>query len=394
MPSISDIVLGNIESISDSYALNITAPGHKLQELSESVHKLPGYVLSFERVEPVTDRSLVAVDGGNALEQLSGGDLMVAGATIGEGWHSKPLYASVDDYPSEAFFEFMPHTSNNDKLQKSIRAALELRVLEAVPADFKIIDGAYVGNVSAVLYALIDSDVAVSNGLLELNFFDSDGLLQKAIASILRPSRKNLGNVVAVVKSDSSMVYTKKFIQELGFDELKVTDRILASRLLKPGEFLVPRNINSNPGLIAGLKKTLSSPTFGEGSSDKRKLKSMLEGTAEALESLSTMETQEGVLWTTYFKPTAWSKYANAVKIEFPFYKSFAGEQVEDFARRMVQMVDQDILEENVLEPWCQYAADKGAKDVSHAMNMVKGHLLSSAEVDEVLRGLFRGYRT
>lgn len=394
MPSISDIVLGNIESISDSYALNITAPGRKLQELADTVHKLPGYILSFDRIAPVTDKSLVAVDGGNALEQLSGGDLMVAGATIGEGWHSKPLFGSIEEYPSEAFFEFMPHTSNNDKLQKSIRAALELRVLEAVPADFKIIDGAYVGNVSAVLYALIDSDIAVSNGLLELSFFDSDGLLQKAMGSILRPSRSNPGNVVAVVKSDSSRVYVKKFVSELEFDDLKVTDRILASRLLNPGEFLVPRNINSNPGLIAALRKRVSDASFGEGSSNRRKLSSMVSGTADALEALSTFETQEGILWTTYFKPTAWSRFANAVKIEFPFYATVDGETVEEHARKLVQMVDQDILEENVLEPWCQYAADKGAKDVSHAMNMVKGHLLSSAEVDEVLRSLFRGYRT
>lgn len=394
MPSISDIVLGNIESISDSYALNITAPGRRLQELSEAVHAIPGYVLSFDRVAPIVDKSMIAVDGGNALEQLSGGDLVVAGATIGEGWHSKSLFGSVEDYPSEAFFEFLPHTSNNDRLQKSIRAALELRVLEAVSADFKVIDGAYVGNVSSVLYALIDSDVLVSNGLLELNFFDSDGLLGRAIWSALNPSRENLGNVVAVVKSDSSVVYTKRFVEELKFDELRVTDRILASRLLNPGEFLAPRNINSNPGLIAGIKKFLGSSNFGENSSDKRKLASMLRGTAEALESLSTAETEEGVLWTTYFKPTAWSKYAKAVKIEFPFYVSSKGEKVEDFARRMVQTVDQDILEENVLEPWCQYSADRGAKDVSHAMNMIKSHLLDSSDVDEVLRSLFRSYRT
>jgi len=394
MPSISDIVLNNIESISNSYALNIAEPGHVIEELSKNLRGKDSFIKTFERIDPITDRSMIAVDGGNAMEQLAGGDLLVAGATIGEGLSTKPLYDTIEEYPSEAFFEFLPHTSNNDKIQKAIRAALELRIHQQTPADIKIIDGAYLGNVSTVLYALLDSDPKVSNAILKLNNFDKDGLLKDAIKALLNPSRKNLTDVIAVVKSDSSSVFAKKFMKDYSIKEVNLTDRILASRILLPGEFFSARSMDSNPALVATIAKGLSS-RLQEESLDLAALNKMVKGNQDALARLGANDiTEEDVLWTTYFKPTAWSRYAKAIKIEFAFYNTTTTESLEDFTRKVVQIVDQDIVEENILEPWCQYTADVGAKGVSQAMNIIKSHLMASADEDEALRSFVRNYRT
>lgn len=399
MTSISDIVLGNIESISESYAQSVTEPGRIIQELSTKLHSDDSKAIhKFERIQPITDKSLIAVDGGNAMEQLTGGDLIVAGATIGEGLQSKPLFETVEEYPSEAFFDFFPHSSNNDKIQKAIRAALELRILELVPSDYKIIDGAYMGNISTVLFALLDNDPNVSNAILKLNNFDEDGLMMRCIDSLLRPSEKNNINVIAVVKNDSSKVFAKQFLKGISTNEVALTDRILASRILNPGEFLAPRNIDSNPALIAALEnRKRSGHNFGDKSLNKAKLHTLLTKRAGQLRALRSPEEDRaelGILWTTYFKPTAWSQYAKAIKIEFPFRNSMTSEDLITYTRKVVQIIDQDIVEEGILEPWSQYTADVGAKGVSHAINMVKSHLLATSDEDDALRGLVRGYRT
>lgn len=393
MASISDIVLRDIESISQAYALNITEPSRILQHLAQDIRDEGELIQTFDRIAPITDRSLVAVDGGNASEQLAGGDLIVAGATIGEGLHSKTLYENPDDYPTEVFSSIVPHTSSNDRLEKSIRAALELRVLQSTPADLKIIDGAYVGNVSAVLYALLDREPAVSNGLLELNWFDTDGLLKESMSNLLYPSRKNTSNIIAVPKSDSSRVYANKLLDAYNV-QLNLTDRILASKLLKPGEFFTPRNIDSNPALISTLTKNLKLPDFAEKSSNRKMLVTMLQDKAGLLTRLGLAPTEEGLLWTTYFKPTAWSEYSKVIKIEFVFYANETKQTPIERARELIQIIDQDIVDEAVLEPWAQYMADRGAKGVSDAINIVKNYLLSSVESASELSGLIRGYRT
>lgn len=393
MASISDIVLRDIESISQAYALNITEPSRILQHLAQDIRDEGDLIQTFDRIDPITDRSLVAVDGGNASEQLAGGDLIVAGATIGEGLHSKTLYENPDDYPTEVFSSIVPHTSSNDRLEKSIRAALELRVLQSTPSDLKIIDGAYVGNVSAVLYALLDREPAVSNGLLELNWFDTDGLLKDSMANLLYPSRKNTSNIIAVPKSDSSRVYANKLLNAYKV-QLNLTDRILASKLLKPGEFFTPRNIDSNPALISTLTKNLKLPDFADKSSNRKMLITMLQDKAGLLTRLGLAPTEEGLLWTTYFKPTAWSEYSKVIKIEFVFYANETKQTPIERARELIQIIDQDIVDEAVLEPWAQYMADRGAKGVSDAINIVKNYLLSSVESASELSGLIRGYRT
>lgn len=394
MASISDIVIRNIDSISNSYAVNIAEPTRIMQQLGEQVRKDGTFIKKFERIPAITDRSLIAVDGGNAKEQLSGGDLIVAGATIGEGIRSKPIYPSPDSYPAEVFNSVIPHTSNNEKIEKAIRSALELRILEQTPSDIKIIDGAYLGNISSVLYALIDHDPIVSNAVLELNDFDSDGFLESAMHNLLYPPRSNDAYVIGVAKSDSSKVFSRRLLKEYN-TTLTITDRMLAGRLLRPGEFFDPRTEQSNPGLISSLRKNIALPDFGKNSLNRSSLLKLVNDKAGLLNRMGTEDpTEEGILWTTYFKPTAWSEFAKAVKVEFVFYPSGTSQTVVEKATEIIQIIDQDIIDESILEPWSQYMADRGAKGVSDAMNILKNHLLSTVESPAELRGLMRGYRT
>lgn len=395
MSSISEEVLKHLDQIIESYGQHITKPNDTLTLLSDRVRDEQKLVLSFSPISPMTTKSLIAVDGGNAEERLSGGDLIVAGATLGEGLNTLHLYNSPDDYPAEVFSDIFPHMTANTKVQKSVRAALELIVLQKAKADYKIIDGAYIGNVAEVLYGLIDDHPVVSNTLLELNWFDDEHYLRDALNTVLYPPRSNDSGIFAVVKSDSSTVYVKTLAQEYSFlNDFIMTDRMLSSRLLRPGEFFTPRSVESDLGLVSSLKKKIGMEGFGKKSSNKLLLFDMIRDKAEALTRLSTIDpTEEGVLWTTYFKPTQWSVYHNTVKIEFPYYYD-KNETVEEHARKIIQIIDQDIMDGNILEPWCQYYADKRAKDVSPSINIIKNHLVSTLAPESALKNIVRNYRT
>lgn len=396
MPSITDIVLSDITNISDAYVRNIAEPSHKLQKISEEIRESGKYIVPFESKPLDSNTSLVAIDGGNASEKLSGGDLIVAGATLGEGIKSKKIFTGSEEVPSEVFSTILPHKSYNDKIEKSMRALLELRILAAVNADVKIIDGAYLGNISQILYALIDQESSVSDAVLEHNFFDSDGLLNKALTEILYPPRPRGNNIIAVPKSDSSMYYVNNILDKFNLKDLGLSDRLLAARILKPGEMLVPRQIQSNPGLESSLTKSIGMEGFASKSIDKPSLMKLVSDKAGLLRRLGLSDhTEEGLLWTTYFKPHAWHEHSSVIKIEFLHYHNDRGVMpILEKAKDSVQKIDADIIDSNILEPWSQYQADLGAKQVSVAINILKNHLITNAQTGAEAMSIVRGYRT
>jgi hypothetical protein len=394
MTSITDIALGNIAGISEEYTRNIAEPSRALQKVAEDIRHDGKLIRSFERKELDPNLSMVAIDGGNASEKLAGGDLIVSGATLGEGINSRRLYASEDEIPSEVYSTIISHTSSNDKIEKSIRALLELRILAETKADIRIIDGAYLGNISSVLYALLDKDPRVSNAILEYAEYDKDGLLAKAMKEILYPSRTKDNLIIAVPKSDSSVYYINHMLSEYNLKDLGITDRMFASRVLNPGEFFTPRNIESNPGLVSSLSKTITFDDFGDKSSNKSALSKLVNDKAGLLRRLGQETTEEGLLWATYFKPSIWHEHSPVIKIEFLYHSGDNKETPEEKARQLIQIVDQDIVDDSIQEPWSQFHADRGAKQVSVAISILKNHILNNVTSSYEAAGMLKGYRT
>lgn len=394
MVSITEIVLRNIGSVGDSYVSNISEPSRVLEHVGGVVRDSGGLILPFEAKALSPGVSLCAVDGGNASEKLSGGDLVVAGATLGEGAKSARVW-DEGDIPAEVWVSVLPHLSSNDLVEKSMRALLELQVLADAGTDVRIIDGAYLGNVSQVLYGLTHRDSRVVNVILDTILGDSSGRLERIFSDILHPPRDRDNLIVAIPKSDSSTVFVDGVLAEHGLGGFGFTDRLFASRVLLPGEFLMPRKLETNMPLVGSLEKSLSLPDFGVGVSDRGALLGLVSDKPGLLRRLGQGPTELGLLWTTYFKPSAWDKFGAVVRIEFLFHADESSVRVEDKARELIALVDQDIIDSTILEPWCQFYADRRAKDVSTAITIVKTHLLNQpgSSTADVL-GLLRKYRT
>lgn len=389
MPSISSILSANIEGIIDDYTTHAGVLSKIAPTLREQL-EADGRIVSFDR-GTVQDKTLVAIDGGRLKEDMAGGDLIVIGATAGEGHSSKTAY-SEETIPAEAFAAVLPHRVANEKLAGGIMSALELRMLELAKADIQIIDGAYVNNVSQVLFTLIDNDDETIDNFFKAINFDEDGLLRQSMTKVMYPPRDGSRVLIALPKSDTARVYAHDYIND-EFAQTLISDRVLASRLLLPGEMLLPRNIASNNALISRLEKR----NFRRYEGPHQELyESMFTMMLEYFRRMNTPEeVEEGILWATYFKPYVGTPQSKAMKIEFPFYPLSGNDSgVVDHARELVGMVDADMIDGFVIEPWCQYMADVRAKDVSAAKDIIKNYLISTIEDSYDLAGLLRNYRT
>lgn len=390
MPQVTELLVNQIEGIANNYALNVSEPSKKLMNMREEILEEGELIKSFT---PKTDTSISisSIDGGSLVQQLAGGDMLVTAATLGEGYHSTPLYPTDDDTPAEAFCQILPHKQSNTELLSAMRALLELRVWHKSESAVRIIDGAYLGNVSTLLFTLIKAEKYSRDILLSYNDFDSDFVLQDAINGLLSKEINKNKITVAVPKSDSSTIYVNHLFEiddALGY---KLTDRSLASVLLKKGEFFQARKLATNNVIVERLEKIKGDEDFIKKSLASALLNRILKNRGAQLKEIGG---ENGVLYTTYFKPHRWSDSAPVIKLEFLFDEEQVGMSLDEYTEYIVSVVDSDIIDESIMEPWSQWLADRRAKEVSTGAEIIKSHLIATVTTEHEITGLTRKYRT
>jgi hypothetical protein len=383
MPSsIAEGILLYLDKLGEDYARVVHAPNHLLDEKERELRELGEFIHSFSAENVLTDKTLVAIDGGRASQQLSGGDLIAVGATLADGVNSVPKYK--DEPISEAYATIVPHTSDSEtSFGARIMAALELRVLEQANTDYIIIDGAYLGNTSEVLFGLLSKNPDAVEKLLH---FNEDGKLNNAMMRLLRPPRDNSSGIVAVPKSDSSFVQSKEMFGDTPAAR-QISDRKLTTHMLAPGEFSEPRPLETNPILMRSLQTNVKDLI--------PEARSIVNGKLDMLKEMGGQwdTTYENRLYTSYFKPSNWTKMDRALKIEFVYYTG-SGTTLIDHTRRIVQAVNDDTVDNSIMEPYSQYVADRRAKEVSTGIDIAKEALLSRIDSVEEANGILRNYRT
>lgn len=388
MSSIIENALSQFDDALTDYAQVFQEPVQILKEREQELREEGGTILPFSDSSCLDDKTLVAIDGGRASEQLSGGDIIAVAATLADGISSKPLYG--DSGISETSLTIVPHSSQNDSaFGARVMASLELRVLELAGADHIIIDGAYLGNTSEVLFGLLGNNEDMTRKILHA---DRDGKLSNAITRILKASESTSTQIIAVPKSDSSYVQSKLLLKDHPLVADKVSDRMLATTMLNPGEFLVPRFLETNPFLLSSLKK------WEDGKMERLfpEAESFLKGKLADLTQLGGGKKDRSVpnkLYTTYFKPTGWSKEDRALRVEFisPQEDTVT---VNEQARKVVEIVNADTVSNAIMEPYSQFVADRRAKEIGLVIDILKQRLVAEASTNQELSGLLRNYRT
>lgn len=403
--SIYEKISEQLELLEEQFEENISAPGRDLQQIRETLND-ESLIHSFSAESQGTDGWLAAIDGGTAIEKLSTGDLIMSGSTIDGGSYRQPFFPDGEDL-TEVWFAIKPHINSNEELLSIARAVQEVRIFaKASPTQIgssgvRVIDGAWLGNVSTVLYGFIGKDHSLE--LLGMNDYDRDGFLAAGLTELLTVDPDNVLKAVALTKSDSDRSYVSKWSNRKDGEFIidpdsarNYTDRFVTSYVLRPGEFVQPRSVMYNENLYrrlldadAHLERNLS------GARDRRRMAEALRDYNELMGEMN----DKRKLWTTYFKPSEFENYSKSLKIEFVFDgNGLKGEELDEAvtqqAKIAIETVNSDIHSSVILEPMCQYNVDRQAKEVSGAMKLALNHLSSRVSEEDALRNLVRGYRT
>lgn len=359
--------------------------------------------LPIHSAEQIEEFSLCSIDGASASEKLQSGDLMIAGSSLHDGAQSKIVYEDDEDVPSFSFADIRLHSSKNDEVLSAMRAYTEIAVLGAAnDHDMVIIDGAYLGNFSTVIFALQESKETAQR-LIEALGEESGAFFISGVRKILNLTLKTSGSqeIVALAKSDSSNEIVKELLPS--GSELITSDKILAGYLLMPGEILRPRFINKTAVKPDYLSENVSSPEYGWkgfkwpvktvlGAVEYQRLEVLFaladditqarkQDNDNGMFSQLTYLIRENNLHYSYFKPNNFEQGSHALRLESTTLR-MQGTTAEHLARATEQAnnlaayIDADVISPAIKEPYSQYMVDQIVKKpVSSSMKLLKSIL-------------------
>lgn len=230
------------------------------------------------------------------------------------------------------------------------------------------------------------------------------------------------------------------------------SDRTLASLVLEPGEMFVPRSVASGrslaarldptrwqgsgpvevtpgkfrthygkPGIYKGIERVEDSGKYTNETIDLLRhifIDSLLvtgyepegqpRGDRESpracalrLDDHSNRDSHgERWIWTTYLKPSLFSSNQAAMKMDYSRTRAGEGSramvqvEAEERGRELAGYINADVVNPEIQEAFSQYAADRRAKDVSRAANLVRQHIIANTFDSRVAAGFLRNYRT
>lgn len=317
---------------------------------------------------PPPPRTMAAIDGARVVERMYGADLVAAVAISAEA-----LIAETSGETQTATWAgVFPHAPEIDRIAGFAMAAAEMKVAARSQHVVRILDGSFVTPLMEIRKGLKSRNPVVRDSIVQIaEEMDFVGSLRSVTTPVAGKC------VVAAPKSETSRAFGEMFAHRYGV-EVDANDRLLATQFLEGGEVLSPR------GLVEIARMRLASAP--DASAKEQGLVDAVNGEVDRLAGLA----QEGLLATTYVRPVG----VDTV-LRFEFFRP----SVED-SRDMFQIASW-LLEEtpspHSLEPYCQWSADKQAKDISSGAKALRADLSShlSPEQRHSWGGLLaQNYRT
>jgi hypothetical protein len=161
---------------------------------------------------------------------------------------------------------------------------------------------------------------------------------------------------------------------------IDVSDRVMASQVLKPGELLAPRPLSELAGQSLNEVK------------GSAKVRRAAEALGTLVDKIAGMA-QSGRMHTTYFKP-----YGAHTVIRFEFISASSDRDVINAdAARYAAILNADTIAPHMMEPFCQYAVDAEVKTISSGARALKDTMFHALPADKAASYrtlLAEGYRT
>ena len=339
-----------------------------IQESVDALRK-KGLVRRIES-QNVTD-SLIAVDGGNIIERMSGTDVLLAVAVGVEGLTIEKSAGWRED--RSQYFQWqtvMAHDEAAQRLCQGVMFLMELSVLAGASHEIRIMDGAHftpILKVNSMLSAREES--AGAQYVSELRAF-LEKTYQKIIPDIpdMVSEALNDDSIIALAKYSSSRDILDSMVKR---DDITVDDKTYFTLGLEEDEYVGPFSVGQSREERRKIwddlhiKCNLEIPEQDE-------LNRHLE---EAVSPMRTRDGTESDLWFTYYKP---HQGGPACRIEC---KKTLAENRSRF-ERMLCSVKRQIVFPDIREPFPQYLADLMVKSVSGGLEALQDAIRLSPELN------------
>lgn len=310
--------------------------------------------------------SLMAADGGQVIERMSGVDLLLAVAVGVEGLHNKEGSGWKDNSSQyEQWQTVMPHDEATPRLCQGAMFLMELGVLAGATHEIRIMDGAHFTPLLKINSMLSAKEEHAGKEYVDaLRRFLRD-TYQKIIPDIpdMISDALNDPRIIAMAKYSSSRDILDSHVTG---EDITLDDKTFLGLGLDSDEYTRPMPVGQSPEERRKIWDHLH-VACNLDIPEKDELNERLE---EAIRPVRTRtqgrtESKESDLFFAYYKP-----YANGPAYRIECKRPLA-EDVEHF-ECVLASIKQQIVYPDIREPFPQYLADLMAKSVSGGMHALQ----------------------
>ncbi|RXJ77043.1 hypothetical protein CRV03_07205 [Arcobacter sp. F155] len=331
--------------------------------------------------------SLIAVDGANIVEKMTGSDLLMAIAVGVEGLTNNPAKQWSEN--SEQYYQWqdaLPHHVANSRLCQGIMFLMELSILAKSHHEIRIMDGSHITSIlklnsllSANAEALADEKYVES-----LNTFLSENY-QKIIPDIpdiIDKAFKN-SNIIGLAKYSSSRdildsIYLKNVQKEFN---IAGDDKTYFSLLLNEDEYTQPLEVGQSEKEktqwnIIHIKCNLNLKNIkNTNNNEKVDIDKLNKDLKKSISRFRPSRKEGTDLYFCYYKPF---KEGLCYRIEM---KKALAKDIQRLEKYLLSIKNQ-IFYPEIHEPYPQYLADIIAKNISLGMDAVKQAVTSHEKLN------------
>lgn len=329
--------------------------------------------------------SVIAVDGGNILERMSGTDLLLAVAAGVEGLsEDKEVDWGAEKNQYYQWQTVMPHGEANARLIQGVMFLMELSVLSADGHEIRIMDGTHftpILKINSMLSAKEESAGSEYADALREFLRETYEKIIPDIPDIIKTSLED-DHVIALAKYSSSTDIIDSILTGCN---IRLDDKTFLSLGLEGDEYTRPLSVGQSQRERVKIWDDLHIICNLE-IPERESLNADL---AKAILQVTTHNSKQSTIYFTYYKP-----YDDGPAYRVELKKGLV-ENKERLEKYLVSLKRQIIFPE-IREPYPQYLVDLMAKSISTGLISIKEAIMLSPDL-KIDRGKFNllfNYRT
>lgn len=334
--------------------------------------------------------SLIAVDGSNILEKMTGTDILLAIGVGVEGLsEDKTIEWGERKNQYYSWQTVLPHGEANARLIQGIMFLMESSVLAQSEHEIRIMDGSHLNPIIKINSMLSASDENAGKEYCEaLKEFlkETYNKIIPDIPDIISSALSN-DHIVAMVKYSSSRDILESHLKE--YKDIRLDDKTFFSLGLNEDEYTVPLSVGQSEDenrIWSDLHIACNLDSIDE----KEVLNIALK---KALEQIKTRDlkgrSKESNIYFTYYKP-----YQDGPAYRLELKKTLAIDQAR--LEKYLLSIKKQIIFPEIREPYPQYLVDLMAKSIAMGLFSIQEAIRLSPEL-KIDRGKFNllfNYRT